>query len=402
MLKEKLTSFIEGNTAYGIDLKLSDRGEVDFFLTELSLKKNEVLLLQKLKGNGLEELFSKDLDNKLPVYLNVRGRGVLSKISSHKEGDSDLDLIQKSLPNIKADELYFYSASITASQSWIQFIRKSILDELLKKFKAEGFQVIEVNLGTSGVNNITSIIENQRIVFESKELEIVEGRLLGWNDSKEESSNVKLGDEFIPSYWLLAYAVAFNHFLASTGESILSENIMHEREEFTQRKMFSLGLKVILAFFLSSLLINFFLFQDYSLEFNQLNDRLQLNKNQLDRLNQLRIEKENKETFFLKTDLISASNSTYYADRLASSKPKGITWNELNINPSKRKIEKGEDIEFDIKTINISGIAKSSTVLNDWITLLKQEEWIKTINIKNFQKLERKEISKFKLQVEVR
>lgn len=401
MIKEKFKSFIEGSTAYGIDLKLSDSGEVDFFLTELSLKKEEVVLLQKLKGNTLEEIFSKELDNKVPVYLNVRGRGVLSKTSNHKEAEADLALLQKSLPNVRADELYFYSVPITSTQSWIQFIRKSILDEVLKKFKANGFQVVGVTLGESAVNNVIGILKDQKVVVESKELKMEEGLLSAWLESEVEHSNVKLGDEFIPSYWLFAYAVAFSHFLGITP-GIQSETILLEQGEYKQRRMFGLGLKVVLAFFLCSLLINFFLFQDYSSEFNQLNDRLQLNQNQLDRLSQLKEEKENKEKFFMKTDLISASNSTFYADRLAFSKPEGIIWNALNINPAKRKIEKGEDIEFDIKTINISGITESSAVLNEWIALLKHEEWIKTINIKDFQKLERKEVSKFKLQVEVK
>ena len=130
-----------------------------------------------------------------------------------------------------------------------------------------------------------------------------------------------------------------------------------------------------------------------------MNGSLELKRNQINRLNQLKIEKQSKEQFFSKTDLISASNSSFYADRLALNKPDGLTWNELNINPSLGKIERGEDLEFKIKTINIDGRTESSKILDNWIASLNDEEWIKSINIKGFLKIENKNQFGFNLEI---
>jgi len=402
MLKDKLLSLIEGQRSYGIDLRLTEDGIAEVFFVESSLRKDEVIITRKLKSKNLEELFSSKLEETVPIFLNIRGRGILSKKVSHQEEVSDLNLIKMALPNVKANELYFYSEKISKEHTWIQFVRKSIVDEVFRKFGNAKLNILSLTLGITELNNIVDYIGVQRVVVDSDIVEFTGGRLSGTIETSEPVGDVKLGEDLISSQWLMSYSAAFNHFVKRGVYGVQSEYTNIEKIEFINRKLFGIGLKIVLTFFLATLLLNFFLFQNFTSTYDNYYEQLQLNRSYLDRLNQLQEEKENKDKFFLKTDLVSASNSVYYADRLASSKPNGITWDELNINPSiKRKIQKGEDIEFKIKTINVSGQVESSVVLNQWIEILKNESWIKNINIKGFQIQENNQTSKFNLQIDV-
>lgn len=402
MLKQRFTSFINGTTSYGIDLKIEAGGNCSFSLMELALKKEEVIIVQKQQGNSLEAFFELDLNKNYPIYLNLRGKGILSKKVNPNKIDPSTELLRLALPNAKADEFYFYGEECNTKEVWVQLTRKQLLDNLLGQFKQNGFSVVNVQLELLGLNAISVLlssqqieIDKQRLIFENNKLQQIEGI------EEVKFKTVNLGEEQLNVEYLPSYASAFIHFVDINKQTIQSETLSVEQSEFKQKKLFRFGVKLSLAFFLILLLVNFFFFQQFSDKYGELSQKLEVNRSQLDRLKKLEIEKKNKEQFFLKTDLISTSNSSYFADRLAFSKPNGIKWDELNINPSKRKIERGEEIEFNIKTIDLKGTTLSSTLLNEWILALNNEDWVKSINIKGFQKQDKKAFSKFSLQIVV-
>ena len=402
MLKDKFISLINGNTAYGIDIYFDATGGIKFTSVELKLTKGEVVIVQQQKGGSIEKLLALDFSKNCPVYLNFKGKGVLSKKVTSSKGDNESELLRLALPNAKVDEFCFYSEAISENEFWVHFSRKNVLDQFLNPLKELGLSVFHIQLGYTALNTIESLFHKQVVVIDSNQLIFREGSLVQIIPSEKTETQIRLGDEVLSSNVVLAYACAFCHFTESGKLKLQTTDLEFEQEEFKQKKIFSLGLKFSLGFFLLVLLINFFAFQDYSKTFAQLSQKLELNQSQLDRLKQLESEKKNKEQFFAKTDLISASNNAYYADRLAVSKPDGLSWNELNVNPPKNKIERGEDIEFNIKTIDLKGITNNSSILNEWIASLKKEEWVQSINIKGFQKQERKKSSKFNLQILVK
>jgi Tfp pilus assembly protein PilN len=401
-LKEQITSFLNGNSAYGVDLIFLPNGELSYYFIELNSKKKEVEIAQKKQGDSLESFFNLDLNSQIPIYLTVRGKGVLSKKVITEPTTARNEIIRKALPNAKEDDFYFSTSQQAKDTSWVQLVRKEQVNKLFNQFKESGFSIVSVFLGYAEVERVASLLPQSQVVISSDELHFDNGQLTAVNASDKQVENVKLGDDFISANYLPSFACAFNHFIKQKNTKVASDYLLSEENEFTQKRLFSVGLKSVLAFFLVLLLSNFFFFQHYSKKDNELSEKLQINKSQLDLLSELKEEKKSKEQFFLKTDLISSSHNAFYADRLAATRPAEITWNELNINPSNSKIEKGEDIEFSIKTINLNGTTPDSRTLNSWLSILDQEPWVKSINIKGFQKEERKSFSKFNLQIEIK
>lgn len=398
MFKEKISSVLNNNSVYGVDIKLLGDNDIEYYIIKLQKSKNEINIIEKVQGLNFESLFDYQFNKNIPIYLNVRGKGIISKILAFEKGQTDENLIQKAIPNANNDELTFYSTIIDSEKKWINIIRTKILNNILNKFEKNDLYILKIFFHYNVLNNVIPLIDSSAVNLNNNLLIFEKQKLKETKIEHSPDKLIQIGDDKFSSNFLPSYALAFSNFNNIT-EFLSNQTIKNNEVEFKNRKIFQVSFKLILGFFFTSLLLNFMVFQSKSKEFNTLNQNFQINKVQLDKLERLRIDKERKSLFFNKTGLISDSKKSYYIEKLAITNVEGITWTELSINPSKSKIEKGDDIQFQINTIDLKGETKSSSNFNSWVSKLKNEEWIKSVNIKNFQKNNRADDSKFYIQI---
>ena len=73
---------------------------------------------------------------------------------------------------------------------------------------------------------------------------------------------------------------------------------------------------------------------------------------------------------------------------------------EREIEPLEKKMSKDEDgVHFQDKTINILGLSKRSTHLNDWIVTLEKYDWIDEILVVNYTQDNEINAGEFNLEV---
>ena len=402
MLREWLNRLINGKRAYGLELVLTADDEFEYQLIQTNVEKGKLKIIEKEKGKSFKELLANNWDKKLPIFLSVRGKGVLQKKIENKNDRNQEELFQKALPNAKLDDFYFQIASINEGESWLNIIRKELLDNLIKKLIQNQLHVIGIELGFLTLAKLDTLLKNEKLTIGSYQLTMDAGRLI--NVTEETTSLdtlIDIGDEKIEAHWLPSFAASIN-FQGYQVQNLGNEFIAQEKDDFFHHRVFTLGIKTALGFFMITLLINFFLFQEYSQQHTLMSDKLAINQVQLDKLRELQDEVKRNELFFNTTDLISTSKNAFYADRLAHSRPKGVHWNELIINPPLKKIVKSEDVEFQIGQIDIKGMANSSSSLNEWIEKLEQLSWISTIDIKDYQQSEKDRLNSFFLQINIK
>lgn len=389
-MKVYFNRLVNGFAAYGIDINIFSKDSVEIRLVELQLKKKELEIADKLLFKDWSSFDRYRLKEELPIYVNIRGRGILSKkLDNINSNEHENELLLRALPNANAEDFEYYKEAISEEFVWLNLIRKDQLKHLVEKLTQRKSNLLKIYLGSNVINTVASLFKSSLVQTSGFTFEINENRLSNVEPNDLTNSNtsfVDIADDRLQVDYLFSYSAACNHFISSrNATSIDSEFIKKEAEEFMHKRIFNYSIKGILGIFLIGLLINFFIFQQYSEEANQKSEQLSLNRNQLEKLALLQKEKKEKSNFFKKTDLISNSKVAFITDRLAVEKPEGIYWEQLNIHPSERKVEKGEEIIFKINSVNLKGKTESSNMLNHWIQLLKKEEWIESINILQFE-----------------
>ena len=402
MLNDVINKVLYGQSSYGLEILINSNNSITYHLVKTEIRKSELDITEKIKGEGVESLTEQEWNKDLPVYISIRGKGILQKKVSKNEGDEAYGLIRKALPNAKVDEFYHQINDLDATSAWVGLVRKATLDELLSSIESLGVHIVGIELGYVALGKLSSIIDKDEFQIQDQHIQINDGLLVDVSSSPEvKNERLNLGGIQIESKFLVAFAASLN-FHGFEHNSINHPSIQLEKEEYKQHKLFKLGVKSALAFFLILLLANFFIFQNYNQQHAQLSGELAINSSLLDKLTNLRNEFDRNELFFKSTDLISSSKSSFYADQLAASKPDGIFWNKLDLNPALKKIKKNEDVGFQIGRINIEGVTQKSALLNNWIDILKNKDWIKSIDIKDYRELENRRGGSFFIQIQLK
>ena len=92
------------------------------------------------------------------------------------------------------------------------------------------------------------------------------------------------------------------------------------------------------------------------------------------------------------TNLNKNSKTSFYADQIAASVPKGIQFSVLDIFPlieKQNNFQENQLQEFKQNIILIKGLSKSSTVYNQWVRKLKKLDWIKTVDHLDYKDVDR-------------
>ena len=404
MLLDQFKKAVYGTSSYGLDILVQQDGQWEFFLVETKVQKEELRVVAYEEGRGISNLKEYKWKKDCPVYLSIRGKGILQKKAAGlKKETEEIELLRRVLPNARPEEFYWQIEEQEESTSWVAIVRKAQLDEVLQTIRSFGVHVIGVELGLIHLGKLYKALKLEKqqclkgslVRFGENGLEEIEAV------SETTRGNVFLGNERIESYYLAALSAAFNyHGLESSGAN--HPGTLSEKEEHKQHRIFKIGGWGTLVFFLALLLINFLIFQHYNKKNAALSSQLGLNGALLEKLTQLQGEYERNALFFQNTGLIQNAQNAFYADRLAATKPARIYWNKLSINPPKGKFKKQEDVAFAMSKILVEGVAENTTVLNEWLFKLEEEEWVKSFDINDYQEQEKSKKGTFKLLIHLK
>jgi hypothetical protein len=388
-----LTALIKSRlikTIAGVTVHYTKADEYNISFAVLKAIKGKSQLLDSQTGlSSIEDLVVR-IGKGIPIWLSVTGRPVITRKLDNDPGGRYLNHV---LPNAREADFLVTCLRTVEEQVFVSAVRNDLIDGLIKSFHEYGLNILGYSIGPAPVALLPELdlieaktldIPGYRLISDRKTLTDIE------SVEKIPDVNYNVGNEPVRSDCLLPFATSLSYLLNQKSADIpVSGNYTADEESFVYKTLnrYLLFASLGLIFFL--LLINFIAFSLYNGKQQALSDEISYEKNLFVLRDSLRKEITLKTGLISQMGLSEATRYGFYADRIAGSLPDGISLTSLTLNPAVDKIKAGKPVQLG-KYIRIMGDSKGSLPINEWIDTLNKLEWIRDIEIINYEKTDTK------------
>ena len=380
------SSFLKENQVAGVYVDMLSEDSLSCKLVILEKKKGSLHIVQKAE-TSLDKL-SEEISTKIPLCVIIDGKGVLLR-ESKQENLSDEQLILQAFPNVTVSDYYVQHIESAQQTIFACFARKTAIDVIFQKLKAQSFTILNASLGALSLANIATLKENGKVIAYPYNINIKEGTLHQITKSKETNTNFTvIGEESIPCTHVLPFAAAFGYFTHSSLSNINSEIIEHGLTDYSYLKIMKKGGFMFLIMLFVMLLVNFLFFSYQNDKQKQLTGELSQYQQTIQQLAAYKEEIAEKEKITQNGAWGSNSYFSYYADRIAASKPDGIVLQKMQLFPVTLKNKKFDLNGIRKDTICIAGVTRNSMLLNDWTKALQAQKFVQHVGITNYTQQE--------------
>lgn len=386
-----LSKFIKLNDLNVVGVIKKEDYEIYNLLT-IKKKANKISIVAMQTFDTFEKL-SKSADKKLPLLIVTEGKGVLNKEIDF-ENEADLNW-QK---NIDYNAIYYTDLKGLKS-NFISFCRKNIVEETTLMFQKNGFQVIDVYIGSFLASLLNNVLKKEVLFSTDLRLEFENEKLLSFSKQNEGTETIKyqIGEEIVSNTFLPLYGAVI-HFFVKPKEVSKTINTTLSSEELIYKKAFGfLGIAMLIGF-LTSLLISYFLIQYYGTKNSELNLQTVYSNQSYQLILDLEAQKEKKLNILKESGVLSSKFLSYYGYELIKSIPSNIALNELNIIPLKEEYKENKKAFFENRTIVIKGETFQEASFNNWLEGLKKMDWLQRFEIISLKK-DKKNKSVFEIKI---
>ncbi|RYE25521.1 MAG: hypothetical protein EOP51_03900 [Sphingobacteriales bacterium] len=363
---------------------------------------NNALTIGELKiVEGTLPTVLKEIPKNLPISLVLTGKGIIQKSIQVAEDLSPEQIFKTAFPATERNEFYTQQF-IQGQNAMISIIRNSIAEGLINTMKRSGLNLLMVSLGAMSSVSIWEQLNSygSDLIFDGHHFEIGDKR--EWLSYKYDSSSkhefqLKIGQQIIDEKSVLAYANAFQLILHQELEPIRAEveEINIELLTFTQnQKLQKWGLTALITLF-GTLLISYGVFSYYNNENASLLHKLGGYTANSIQMSSLAQQNNENEKLLKQLNWNGGYNYGFLVSELGESMPKQLQLQELAINEPKSLT----DTTAHVPSIRLQGITDNLGALNNWIFILKQKRWIKSVRLLKYEETNEFEHYRFRLLI---
>lgn len=379
--------YLVNSTVCGIEVVFTNEG----YTLNYTLLKNQNKKLS-ISESGDCESFSRLPEtikkSKCPLVLNFTGKGVINKKASFssKEELHSADFIHQHLPAVNSDEFYFQILPQENGSCFIGLLRKEQSDSLIAEVNSIKLEIADVIIGQGVIISITKLIgAYNQISAGSSKVELLNGYIENIIPTEEQTTEIKLGELAIKSSYINAFSAAFSYLTSQSlyineGNSLINHKIKHsEKSKLKVAKYFFVGLAFVIC------LVNFLIFSNYYSKSNKLQSELDIYQDKYEQINELLSSYEKKKVLIEQTGLLEGNSLAKYSDKIASTLPQEVVLADFYLNPQ-AKTENVEDTltAYQRNVILVKGNCNSSMTINEWVNVLKSQNFIKDVNLEKF------------------
>ncbi len=390
------------NRVLGVELKIIDQQLFSCRWCVLSKQKNMLNIEQQKMEEGPFNAILAALPKTYPIALTINGKGVIHKNGQFEIGLTFEQLFQQLFPAIAQENFYtqhFRGQSFAA----LSVVRKEMLDELLTKMKNAGLQVFSISLGGWPAVHIFTQLNSYdpaEVKFDGHCFNLNEEKALinyQYDHTRKSKFQMKIAEEPIAEENIIAYASAFQLMMYQQLNAIIVD-VATINNSFTQFIAHHQLKKKALIFLFSlfiALLISFSLFSYYNesnAQLVQLVGAQSVNENQMDVMKQNIAENE---ALLQQLNWNGGYNYGFLLNEIGVSMPRQIQLLSVSMNEFKSEIEKTTRRPL----IKIIGTTDNLTAVNNWIFMLKEKPWIKTVKLLKYQEMEETAFYQFNLEL---
>ncbi len=374
-------TFFKENKHAGIYIDILSESDYRCRVVVLEKKQKHLHILQK-EEVSLDKL-STVVSTKIPVSICVDGKGILSREFNLKLTDEAL--IHQAFPNVNASDYYAQQMELAHSKTFVCFARKVTIDTILQKIIEQNFTPLHLSLGCLPVSHIVTLLNSGETLAFPYIIKKVDNSVEQIKKNTEPTQAfVPIGDESIPTEYILPFALALGYFSNGEFDDLPSDLLLQKQKDHTYLSVAKKGSFAFLMLAFVVLLINFVVFGYANKQQQILSQQLEQHQGTLQQLEKYRQEVSEKEKILGGGYGSYNSYFSYYADRIAASKPDGIILQKMNICPVEIKNKKVDIISLRKDTIEISGVTQNSSLLNTWLKTIQKESFVRQAEITNY------------------
>lgn len=344
----------------------------------------EILEHKQLEGSLVKVLES--FPRKYPVALALSGKGIIHK-QLEDAGDGQSGLFKAAFPSVEKKEFYVQEF-LQEKQAWISIVRKSLADDLLGKLKAAGLKVYALSLGGLPILGIWDMLGETDAGFSADGHVFsvaADGNFSGYAyiEARAGEGKVALGENKVASRSVLPYALAFQLFLHNRVEMVKAENEQADLafvsflEDSGLKKMASVFIFVLLGL----LLVSFFMLSHYNAENAVLNERAGHLTATADQGDVLKKEIAQQKALLNKMGWNGGYSYAFLLNEIGSSRPRLLNLTQVQFGEDK----KTSSVEQAGNTFKISGETADLSAVNNWIFMLKEKKWVRSVRLLRYQ-----------------
>ncbi|WP_443946605.1 PilN domain-containing protein [Pedobacter sp. AW1-32] len=352
----------------------------------LSQHKKQLQLTEKGFSEGTLPTILQKIPKKFPVALSISGKGIIHKSIILKE-NANLNYIKEAFPSVEEKEFYIQETLID-NHLTMSIARCGLVDDIVGIFLRAGLNILNLTFGGLAVSNIHELLSFSngdnpidRHIFTYTENQ----QFAGYRYQSGEVVNkaYTLAGTEMPENDVVAYANAFQLFLYNR---LIKINVPHSEidralENFIEQwKIKKIGIFYLGGLF-AALLISFLLFSHYNAENARLSEsagNIASNTEELDLFKKNIAENEN---ILKRFNWNGGYNYGLLIDQIGRTMPRQIRLKRLLFNDFKNP----KDVETRQPNLSIQGETSNLAAVNNWIFLLKEKKWIKSVELVSYE-----------------
>ncbi|SES20417.1 hypothetical protein [Pedobacter rhizosphaerae] len=378
--------FEELHTVLGVEIKFLSDGKYSCRYALLQKKGNAITLDKHKVVEGNLKTILESLPKNYPVALTITGKGIVNKSLAVQENHTVEEIFAAAFPAIEKKD-FFIQAFREAGFAWISLLRKTQLEPLLETLKQAGLKIQVVSLGAAVVLQLVDQleIEQQLLAFDGHFIQFGQDKsLAGYRYQVIEGiQKIKIGGKQIPEAILIAYAAAFQLMLHDRLALIQADvmQITADFHVFVEHAKLKKKAGIVLFALFASLLLSFILFSYYNGENAKLMEKVGHLSSSADQLAQQQDNIAGNLALLKQLNWNGGYNYGFLLNEIGKTRPRQLWLTEIAMNDYKTDQEKSERKP----SIKIAGETDNLTAVNNWIFILKEREWVKSVKLSKYQ-----------------
>jgi hypothetical protein len=389
------------HTVLGVEIHIINEQEFSFRFCLVTKKKHTVTIDKtKVIEGTLAEILA-TIPKQFPVALTLTGKGIIHKNTAYAD-ESNLELLfQSTFPAVDANDFYMQSFA-EDKNALVSIIRKHAANDLISKLERSGLKILVVSLGPMvsahiwrQLNNYTTALAFDTHVFQLN----ANQQFLSYQNRTPAKIDFmyKIGQEQIAEENILAYATAFQLLLHQQVDMIhadvqeINTNFLH----IVQNNWLKHKATIFLLGLLATLTMSYLVFSYYNDQNTNLSQQLGAFSANADQVDVLRKNITENGGLLKQLKWNGGYNYGLLLNEIGESMPRQLQLLELTMN----ELQAESDTISYVPNIKVTGVTDNLTAVNNWVFVLKQKSWVKSVRLLKFEEAMDTDQYKFNLML---
>ncbi len=370
-----------------IELAFTDNG-TNYHYTYFKNKNNKLELAEKGSCNDVSELPKIILKNKIPLVLIANGKGIIiKKIVLNTESDQSFEqIIKNNLPTINTTEFFVQLYKQNSTTAFIALCRKEHILHIVTHLKTKKYDVANLYIGAPTIVGLQPLWDNYNSLPSTfHTAEITNNTVENITTIINENSTIKIDDIVFNANHTLGFAAGLSYLTQTKITQTENQELVGIENNHLQKNKFRflmIGV-VVIAFVLA--ITNVLFYTTYFDKNNKLETELGVYQGKYEQINQLLNDYQKKKDLIENAGVLNKNKLSEYADKIAMTIPDEVSLSEFYFNP-KVDTDESEDslVTFENKHLVLKGNCNKSSIINEWVNVLKMQKFIKGVALEKF------------------